>query len=253
MRSLFNWKSGRRAAVGVAGALLLNVAAFGGTVITAGLPANTALVNISGTADGASGYDSTQTYWYSPFNTSSTLLEYTIQPGTYNFRIVNSTDAAALYPSLTTTQLNSVYTAWTYNSPWVTDYLVFDSSAATNSSEYQLFAGAVTPSMYGLGFGSADDAYNTAKSDGYYDQIVAGVGGRYHGTTSTDYTFSSAETLIFAVPDYDVNDNGGGISVLITPASMPSTGTPEPASLLLVMAGLGAMPWLRRRIAQTRQ
>src|SRR5581483_3528012 len=110
MKSLSHSQGAKRVRLGLTFALLSSWAAFGGTVVTAGLPANTALINISGTADGASGYDATQTYWYSPFNTSSTLLEYTIQPGTYNFRIVNPTDAAALYPSLTPTQLSSMYT-----------------------------------------------------------------------------------------------------------------------------------------------
>ena len=39
-------------------------------------------------------------------------------------------------------------------------------------------------------------------------------GGRYTGTTVSSYTFTSAETLIFAVPDYALSDNNGTLSVL---------------------------------------
>jgi hypothetical protein len=221
---------------------------FAGSVISSGLPANTAIVNISGTADGAARYDLSnfQTYWFSPFSTSGTLLEYTVQPGTYTFRAVNAADAASLYPVLTAAQLAQIYTAWTYNSPWVTDYLVFDSSAVTNSSEYQLFAGAVTPVADYPGFADANTAYNTAKTSGYFNQIVSGVGGRHGGTVSNTYTFSSAETLIFSVPDYLLSDNAGGVSVLISPTA--ASRTPEPASFLLIAVGVLAIPLLGHRL-----
>ena len=54
--------------------------ALAGTVITANLPANTAIVNISGTQDGAASYNGDQSLWYHPFSTVGTLLEYTVQP-----------------------------------------------------------------------------------------------------------------------------------------------------------------------------
>lgn len=226
--------------------------ASAGTIITSGLPAGDVIVNISGTADGAGVYDSTQTYWYQPFNLTGTLLEYTFQPGTYNFRVIDPADAASMF-SLPAGQLSKIYTAWTYNSPWVTDYLAFDSSAATNSSEYQLFAGAVTPLTDFPGFPNAATAYDTAISTGYYDQIVSGVGGRYHGTTSTSYTFNSTETLIFVIPDWDVYDNAGGVSVLVSPAGSTSpSGVPEPASISLALIGLCCIP-CARRIPQIRR
>ncbi len=226
--------------------------AFAGSIITTGLPGNSAIINISGTADGAARFDATQTYWYSPFNTSGTLLEYTVQPGTYTFRIVNPTDASTLYPSLTAAQQNQIYTAWTYNSPWVTDYLVFDSSAATNSSLFQLFSGAITPFADYPGFANANTAYNTAKAAGFYDQIISGAGGRYGGTVSTTYTFTAAETLIFAVPDNLLSDNQEGVSVLISPAEAPPVNTPEPASPLLLTIGLAATAILGRSARKRR-
>lgn len=196
-------------------------------------------MNVSGTADGAASYDSSQTYWYQPFNTSGSLLEYTVQPGTYNFRIIDPTYAASTF-NLSSSALNQIYTAWTFNSPWATDYLVFDSSAATNSSEYQLFTGATSPTT--VDYGSASQAYSGAIADGHYDQIVAGVGGRYNGTVETSYTFTSAETLIFAVPDYYLADNGGGVSVLISGVgSTAPSSTPEPASCLLILGGLSTL------------
>jgi len=42
-------------------------AALGGTVITANLPANTAIVNIDARADGAASYNGDQSLWYQPF------------------------------------------------------------------------------------------------------------------------------------------------------------------------------------------
>jgi hypothetical protein len=226
----------------------ISTAAFADGVITSGLPAGSAIVNISGTEDGAAEYNTgsphAQTYWYDPFNINGDLLEYTVQPGTYSFRIVDPAAAASLEPGLTSAELASIYTAWTYNTPWATDYLVFDSSAATDPSEYQLFTGAVTPLADYPGFANATDAYNSAITGGYYDQIVSGVGGRYDGTTSTTYTFTSAETLIFAVPDYYLPDNAGGVSVLI---SKVSATTPEPGMLIPLIGGAMFLVIRRRR------
>jgi hypothetical protein len=214
--------------------------ASGGTVITANLPANTAIINVSGTADGAAGFNGNQTLWFQPFNTSNTLLEYTVQPGVYDFRIVDPADAGALFPSLTAGQLSQIFTAWTFNAPWITDYLVFDSAAATNPALSQIFTGAVSPA----GASNAAAAYNAAISGGYFDQII--LGAINSGNVQTQFQFTQPETLIFAVPDNILSDNNGGVSVLISPAST-TVGTPEPASLLVTAAGIAALAFVRRR------
>jgi hypothetical protein len=187
------------------------VVSLTGTVITTNLPSNTAIVNISGTQYGAGSYSGTgQAYWYQPFAaTAGPLLEYTIQPGTYTFRVVDPADAQTIYPALTQAQASNIFTGWTYNSPWIETYLVFDSSAASNSGVSQLFSGADQQP----GSNNAQAAYNLAVSGGYYNQIS--VGSRTATPTST-YTFANPQTLIFAVPDYALGDNSGGVSVLIS-------------------------------------
>jgi hypothetical protein len=193
-----------------------------GTVITSNLPPNTAIININGTQDGAASFNGDQSLWYQPFSTSgvTNLLRYTVQPGTYSFRVVDPADAAQLFPALTTNQLGQIYTAWTFNSPWLTDYLVFDSSAATNSSVAQLFDGAFSNTNGTWTFYSdAATAYNAAITDGFYNLIRTGSEGRDGLVFATNYTFASTETLIFAVPDYGLGDNAGGVSVLIAPST----------------------------------
>ena len=224
--------------------------ALAGTIINTNLPAGDIIVDINGQQDGAGAYGGpNQDLWYQPFNIGSSLLEVTLQPGTYAFRAINSTDAAAMFPALTSTQLAEIGGgAWTFNSPWTTDYMVFDSSAASNSSEAQLFSGAISAS--GSTYGSAAAAYSAAVIGGYYDQIVVN-GGRYTGTTASQFTISgSPETLIFVVPDYFLSDNNGIESVLITPV----TGSiPEPGTFLsLGVALLGLAAFRISHSASTR-
>ena len=189
--------------------------ARGGTVITANLPANTAIVNIDGRADGAANYDGGQTHWFQPFNTGGTLLQYTVQAGTYSFWPINPADAAARFPALTQQQTNQIYTAWTYNSPWILDYLVFDSSAATNSSVPQFFDGAQD-----ISYGNAIAAYTNAFLRGTYNQLH--TAGRLGTNIATTYTFTNTTTLIFVVPDNVLSDNSGGVSVLVFPSPLLS-------------------------------
>ncbi len=170
-------------------------------------------------------------------------MKYTVQAGTYNLRVIDPTDAQALYPKLTASQLSEVYTAWTYNYPYITNYLVFDKSAANNPSEAQLIYGA--PSTAGLH--TPQDAYDLAKTDGYYNEFYVGAVGA--SPLQNQYTFAAPETLIFAVPDYDLSDNGGGVSVLISPEQVSAV--PAPASFTLLFVGLVSLAgygcWRRPR------
>jgi hypothetical protein len=144
-------------------------------------------------------------------------LQYTVQPGAYSFHLTNPSLAAAQFPALTSGQLGQMFTAWTYNNPWATDYMVFNSTATSNPSEPQLFAGSRIPPSHFPGFSDATTAFNTAVAEGYDKQIWVAPGGRYTGTVATQITFSTAKTLIFVVPDYLLSDNNGGVSVLIQP------------------------------------
>ncbi len=203
-------------------AILIGIAAVlprvhGGTVITANLPANTAIVNIDGRADGAANFDGGQTHWFQPFNTGGTLLECTVQAGTYGFQPINPADAAARFPALTLAQTNQIYTAWTYNSPWILDYLVFDGSAATNASVPQFFDGAQD-----IGYGNAIAAYTNAFLRGTYNQLH--TAGRLGTNIAITYTFTNTTTLIFVVPDNALGDNAGGVSVLVFPQPILSVG-----------------------------
>jgi hypothetical protein len=207
-------KTGMAIILAIASVLLRT---YGGTVITANLPANTAIVNIDGRADGSASFGSGQSLWYHPFNTGSTLLEYTVQPGTYGFWPINPADAAARFPALTTGQTNQIYTAWTYNSPWILDYLVFDSSAATNFSVPQFFDGSQD-----IGYGNAAAAYTNSFVRGTYNQIH--TAGRLGTNIAYTYTFTNTTTLIFVVPDNVLSDNSGGVSVLVFPSPILSIG-----------------------------
>jgi hypothetical protein len=201
---------------GIAAVLLQSRA---GTVITTNLPSNTAIVNIDGRADGAATYNGDQSLWYHPFNSGTTLPQITVPPGTYSFWAINPTDAAARFPALTSAQTNLIYTAWSYNYPWILDYLVYDSSAVTNFSIPQLFDGAQD-----IGYGSAIAAYTNSFSRGTFNQLHIAPPGRTGTNIVISYTFTNTTTLVFVVPDYALSDNSGGVSVLVFPSPILSLG-----------------------------
>lgn len=223
--------------------LLVN---FAGTVLTDNLPSGMAIVNISGTSgtptvggNGAAVSGGTnQNLWYQPFNTAQQLLEYTMQPGTYTMRVINPTDAAALFPSLGRTQIDSIWSAWSYNTPFITDFLVFDSSAASNSQQSQLF------SVAGPSSGAADAATaysnavngyvngNSVQVPPFLNAIAVGTRDATPQNTITfPLTGTEQQNIIFAVPDNQLSDNVAGVSVLIAPAtSTPSILTSSAAN-----------------------
>lgn len=210
-----------------------------GTVITTNLPSNTWIMNIDGRSEGASNFDGGQANWWTPFASNGQFAELTLGPGTYTFQLINPTDAAAKYPSLDSTQISEIYTAWSYNSPFVTDYIMYDKNANNTVDGSALFYGAVTgnipnwqsyPGANSGGFNTAQDAYNAAITGGVSDQIVTGPLGRFSGVKASSYTFAQTTTIIGAIPDYYVGDNQAGVSIVVS-------SVPEPMSLL-TLSGL---------------
>ncbi len=190
------------------------------------LPADTNIVNIDAKVHGAGSFlsDATQSLWYQPPATAPSLL---LPAGTYGFRLVNPTDTAALFPALTAPQLARIYSGWTYNSPWIENYLVFKSTALSNPSEHQIFDGGLDP----IGYGSAAAAYSASIANVSYNKIRPAPPGRagVPGTYLTEWTFTAPTRLVFATPDSGMFDNNGGVSVLVTPvAPGPLAANPLP-------------------------
>jgi hypothetical protein len=191
--------------------------AFAGTVITDNLPVNFAIVNVNALQDGAASYNGDQSLWYHPFSNAGSPPQYTVQPGAYNFRVIDPADAQQMFPALTAPQTNEIFTAWTYNSPWILNYLVFDSAALTNFSLPQLFDG--DPEW--PPFNDPADAYAGSLVHGTYNVIRVGPLGRDSTILTNVFVFPTTETLVFVVPDYGLFDNGGGVSVLVSPSGVP--------------------------------
>lgn len=200
---------------------LIGETASAGTVINTNLPVGTSIVNIDARADGAGSFNGDQSLWFQPTPTAPSV---TLPAGTYRFRIINPSDAATLYPNLTSTQRNQIYSGWTFNSPWVENYFVFKSSALSDPSEFQLFDGALDPA--GTSYSSADAAYSGTIANGYYNKIRPAPPGR-SGTAACDYqsgglyTLSATTTLLFVIPDSGLFDNSGGVSVVVTAVPNP--------------------------------
>ena len=56
----------------------------------------------------------------------------------------------------------------------------------------------------------------------HVDEAVARFASQPGTVFTHAYIFTNTETLIFIVPDYDVNDNAGGVSVVVSPAAVLS-------------------------------
>ena len=214
-----------------------------GTIITTNLPSNVEIVNINAREDGAAVYNggnTGQAFWYQPFGSGANgLLSIPVTPGTYTFNIVDPLEASRQFPSLNTAQLGTIFTAWTYNNPWITQFFVFDLSAATNPNEPQLFDGADDPDSYG----NAQDAYNAAVARGETNKIqIDPVHGREGTNYTTTYTVTQATSLVFVIPDYALSDNTGGVSVVVTQVPEPRT-----TGWCAAAGGLLTAGWLRRR------
>ena len=195
-------------------ALLLGagLAVRAGTVITTNLPAGTlAIVNIDATNDGAYHFTGDQSTFFDPYALNGTFAALTLGPGKYTFDLIDPADSVAAFPSLTPAQRAQLYSGWTFNYPWITDYFVFDSSALNDATQPQLFCGAITSTT----FASGEDAYHAAKAGGYSNLIFTGPGGRYHGVETTTLVLTRTQTLLFVIPDYYDPDNAGGVSVVV--------------------------------------
>lgn len=151
-----------------------------------------------------------QAFWHDPFNAVSLSLS----AGTHTFQIVD--------PILDN---SAQFTAWTFNAPFITNYLVFLSTDLT----HEFFDGAVSDNIFR---GTAQSAF---------DATVAA------GHDKATLTFATPVTLLFAVPDNILSDNQGGVSISVD-APVGTATTPEPASFVLLASGLcAAVMGLRRR------
>ena len=92
---------------------------------------------------------------------------------------------------------------------------------------------------------------------------LPGTGSGHHGGFGSEADASNAflaspaftlhldqDTLVgFAAPDYDLWDNTGGVSLYVERVGSPSA-VPEPANVLMMLAGLGGLAGLARRRAR---
>lgn len=170
-------------------------------LLACGITAQGTTINIDARASGAQP-GPRQTFWHDPFNAVSLSLA----AGTYDFQLVD--------PAIDS---SATYTAWSYNSPFITNYLVFLSTDLT----HELFSGAVS------------DAVIRTTAQAAFDATVAS------GNDKTTFTFATPVTLLFAVPDNLLSDNQAGVSVLVQPSGVLPT--PEPASAALFASGVAAI------------
>jgi len=156
-------------------------------------------------------------------------VQLTLGPGTY---------------TITNAATTGYYSAWNFEGyPTSTNWVWSFVMAADNGTGT---AGTVILDDY---IGGTTGVYATqalaAGATGIltYDDLTVLSGTSTAGFTDM-FTLSSTTTLDFIVDDYGLYDNGGGVALQITPAT---TGTPEPASVGLTLAGLAGLAVARRR------
>jgi len=216
-----------------------------GTIINSNLPAGVSIVNVDGRADGSTTFsnDAPQSFWYGPTASAVTTASLAVVPGTYTFRVISPADAAIQFPLLTPAQRAQMFTAWTYNSPWTTNYMAFTTAAVGNTTVSQIFDGGSVPAGVSYNTSSPANAYASLISSGYDNNLRLAPPGRA-GTTVADfasesYTFTSPTTVIFAVPDNGLSDNNGGVSIVVS--------APEPTSAAVLAIAAGTLLTRRRR------
>jgi hypothetical protein len=154
-------------------------------------------------------------------------VQLTLGPGTYN---VSNAD----------TTIGSYDSAWNFegypsSGNWVWSFVM----AADNGSGT---AGTVILDDYIAGVYATQALAAGATGIDTYDDLTLLSGTSTAGFVDS-FTLESTTTLDFMIDDYDLGDNGGGVSLDITPAG---SGVPEPSNVVLTLAGLGGCMLLRR-------
>jgi hypothetical protein len=154
-------------------------------------------------------------------------VQLTLGPGTYN---VSNAD----------TTIGSYDSAWNFegypsSGNWVWSFVM----AADNGSGT---AGTVILDDYIAGVYATQALAAGATGIDTYDDLTLLSGTSTAGFVDS-FTLASTTTLDFMIDDYDLGDNGGGVSLDITPAG---SGVPEPSTVVLTLAGLAGCMLLRR-------
>jgi len=152
-------------------------------------------------------------------------VQLTLGPGTY---------------TITNAATTGYYSAWNFEGyPTSTNWVWSFVMAADNGTGT---AGTVILDDYIAGVYNTQALAAGATGIATYDDLTVLSGTSTAGFTDM-FTLSSTTTLDFMIDDYILDDNGGGVALQITPA----TGTPEPASVGLTLAGLAGLAVARRR------